>query len=119
MCERVCRVGADNAAVQHSDDGQAYDSQRQRWSAESKQNPKKLDGKRDGQEQAELHCASRSLHQQRCGEVDIFQIVEILKQAFHYRTIVKVGPAGFDSSTELSVSCIALELDCFACAIAR
>jgi hypothetical protein len=113
------RVSADNSAVQHSDDGQADQRQCQRWPAEGEQNPEKLDRKGDGQKQAKLCCAACPLHQQHRSEVNILEIVEVLNQSFHYRTIVRVGPAGFDSSVELSASCMALEFDCFACAIAR
>jgi hypothetical protein len=115
----VILKSAGNAAIKHANDGQTDHGKGERGPAESKQNTEKLEREREQQKGTEKHRFANSLHHQRDCINEVFEVVKILYQAFHQRTIVNIGPTDFASSAEESESCMALEFDCFAWAIAR
>ena len=105
--------------VQKTNDGQANNGKGQWWPAKCEQDTEKLDYERCKQHEADLQCVDSPLRQEHCCVEEVFQVVEILYQSFHQRTIVNSGPDGFGSSTEESASCMALSFDCLAWAMAR
>ncbi len=83
MREGWSAVTDGNAAIQHTNDSQADYGQRQGWHAEGQQYAQKLYAEGDTEKQAELYSATHPFHHQRHREVDIFEIVEVLDEAFH------------------------------------